>query len=67
MSSRLALAMSASALVVAVLGSTPLGHAIVSNVPRDSVGPPHLKRKAVGPQKTHDLRRVRSGGVSLER
>lgn len=51
MSSRLALAMSASALVVAVLGSTPLGHAIVSNVPRNSVGPLQLKRNAVGPQK----------------
>lgn len=51
MSSRLALAMSATALVVAVLGSTPLGHAIVSNVPRNSVGPPQLKRNAVGPQK----------------
>jgi hypothetical protein len=43
--------MSASALVVAVLGSTPLGHALVSNVPRNSVGPIHLKRNAVGPQK----------------
>jgi hypothetical protein len=51
MSSRLALAMSASALVVAVLGSTPLGHAVVSNVPRNSVGPLQLKRNAVGPQK----------------
>jgi hypothetical protein len=51
MSSRLALAMSASALAVAVLGSTPLGHAIVSNVPRNSVGPLQLKRNAVGPQK----------------
>lgn len=51
MSSRLALAMSASALVVAVLGSTPIGHAIVSNVPRNSVGPLQLKRNAVGPQK----------------
>ena len=51
MSSRLALAMSASALVVALLGSTPLGHAIVSNVPRGSVGPLQLKRNAVGPQK----------------
>lgn len=51
MSSRLALAMSATALVVALLGSTPIGHAIVSNVPRSSVGPLQLKRNAVGPQK----------------
>lgn len=51
MSSRLALAMSASALVVALLGSTPLGHALASQVPRSSVGPLQLKRNAVGPQK----------------
>jgi len=51
MSSRLALAMSASALVVALLGSTPLGHALVSQVPRNSVGPLQIKRNAVGPQK----------------
>jgi len=51
MSSRLALAMSAAALVVALLGSTPLGHALASQVPRNSVGPLQLKRNAVGPQK----------------
>lgn len=51
MSSRLALALSASALVVALLGSTSVGNAIVSNVPRNSVGPANLKRNAVGPQK----------------
>jgi hypothetical protein len=51
MSSRLALALSATALVVALLGSTPIGHALVSNVPRNSVGPLQLKRNAVGPQK----------------
>ena len=51
MSSRLALAMSASALVVAVLGSTPLGYAVTSALPRNSVGPIQLKRNAVGPQK----------------
>lgn len=51
MSSRLALAMSAAALVVAVLGSTPLGHALASQVPRNSVGPLQLKRNAVGPSK----------------
>lgn len=51
MSSRLALAMSASGLVVAVLGSTPVGHALASALPRNSVGPPQLKRNAVGPQK----------------
>jgi hypothetical protein len=51
MSSRLALAMSASALIVAVLGSTPLGHAVTSALPRNSVGPIQLKRNAVGPQK----------------
>lgn len=51
MSSRLALAMSAAALVVALLGSTPLGHALTSQVPRNSVGPLQLKRNAVGPAK----------------
>jgi hypothetical protein len=51
MTSRLALALSASALVVALLGSTSIGNAIVSNVPRNSVGPANLKRNAVGPQK----------------
>ena len=51
MSSRLALAMSASALVVAVLGATPVGSAVTSALPRNSVGPLQLKRNAVGPQK----------------
>lgn len=51
MSPRLALAMSASALVVALLGSTPLGHALSSALPRNSVGPLQLQRNAVGPQK----------------
>ena len=43
--------MSAAALVVALLGSTPLGHALASQVPRNSVGPLQIKRNAVGPQK----------------
>ena len=47
MSSRLALALSAAALIVAVLGSTPLGHALASQVPRNSVGTLQLKRNAV--------------------
>jgi hypothetical protein len=51
MSSRLSLAMSASALVVALLGVTQVGHALVSALPRNSVGPLQLKRNAVGPQK----------------
>jgi len=51
MSARLSLAMSATALVVALLGSTPLGHALASQVPRNSVGPLQIKRNAVGPQK----------------
>jgi hypothetical protein len=51
MSSRLALAMSASALVVAVLGATPVGSALTSALPRNSVGPLQLKRNAVGAQK----------------
>ena len=51
MSSRLALAMSATALVVALLGSTPLGHALSSALPRNSVGPLQIKRNAVGPSK----------------
>ena len=51
MSSRLALAMSASALVVSVLGATPVGSAVASALPRNSVGPLQLKRNAVGPQK----------------
>jgi len=62
MSSRLALAMSASALVVAVLGSTPLGNAVTSALPRNSVGPLQLKRNAVGPQKLAP-NAVRSGHV----
>jgi len=51
MSSRLALAMSAAALAVAVLGSTPVGHALSSALPRNSVGPLQIKRNAVGPSK----------------
>jgi hypothetical protein len=51
MSSRLSLAMSASALVIAGLGSTPVGHAVTSALPRNSVGTLQLKRNAVGPQK----------------
>ena len=51
MSSRLALAMSAAALVVAVLGSTPVGYALSSALPRNSVGPIQIKRNAVGPSK----------------
>jgi len=43
--------MSASALVTAILGSTPVGHAVTSALPRNSVGTPQLKRNAVGPQK----------------
>ena len=62
MSSRLALALSASALVVAVLGSTPLGHALVSNVPRNSVGPLQLKRNAVTARKLSP-NAVRTGHV----
>jgi hypothetical protein len=61
-SSRLALAMSASALVVAVLGATPVGHAVVSALPRNSVGPVQLKRNAVGPQKLAP-NAVRSGHI----
>jgi len=51
MSSRLSLAMSAAALAVALLGSTPLGHALSSALPRNSVGALQLKRNAVGPSK----------------
>jgi hypothetical protein len=51
MSSRLALALSASALVVALLGTTSVGSALSSALPRNSVGPLQLKRNAVGPQK----------------
>ena len=51
MLSRLALAMAASALVVAVLGSTPIGNALTSQVPRNSVGTLQLKRNAVKPSK----------------
>jgi len=49
--SRLALATSAVALVVALLGATPVGHAVSSALPRNSVGPLQLKRNAVGPAK----------------
>ena len=62
MSSRLALAVSAAALVVAVLGSTPVGHALASQVPRNSVGPLQLKRNAVGPAKVAP-NAIRSGHV----
>jgi hypothetical protein len=62
MSSRLALAMSASALFVALLGSTPLGHALSSALPRNSVGPLQLKRNAVGPQKVAP-NAIRSGHI----
>jgi hypothetical protein len=62
MSSRLALAVSAAALVVAVLGSTPVGHALASAVPRNSVGPLQLKRNAVGPSKVAP-NAIRSGHV----
>ena len=51
MSSRLALTLSTSALVVALLGSTSLGSAVTTALPRNSVGPLQLKRNAVGPQK----------------
>lgn len=51
MSSRIALVLSATALVVAVLGSTPPGHAVAAQVPRNSVGPLQIKRNAVGPAK----------------
>ena len=51
MQSRLTLGLAAAALVVAVLGSTPLGHAVASNVPRNSVGPLELKRNAVTARK----------------
>jgi hypothetical protein len=51
----LSLVLSATALVIAVLGSTPLGEAAQSAaaqvLPRNSVGPVQLKRNAVGPQK----------------
>lgn len=43
--------MSAAALAIALLGSTPLGHALSSALPRNSVGPLQIKRNAVGPQK----------------
>jgi hypothetical protein len=40
-------ALSVAALVVAVLGTTPLGHAAGSVLPRSSVGTPQLKKSAV--------------------
>jgi hypothetical protein len=43
--------MSAAALAVALLGSTPLGHALSTALPRNSVGPLQIKRNAVGSQK----------------
>jgi hypothetical protein len=51
MKQRISLACSASALVIATLGSTPLGeaarHAVSQAVPRNSVGALQLKRNAV--------------------
>jgi hypothetical protein len=49
--SRLALALSTAALAVALLGATPIGQAVSSALPRNSVGPLQIKRNAVGPQK----------------
>jgi hypothetical protein len=40
-------ALALAALVVAVLGTTPLGHAAGSVLPRSSVGTPQLKKSAV--------------------
>jgi hypothetical protein len=47
MKQRLPIALSATALIVALLGSTPLGHALAAQVPRASVGTLQLKRNAV--------------------
>jgi hypothetical protein len=45
--SKITTALALTALVVAVLGSTPLGHAAGSILPRSSVGTPQLKKSAV--------------------
>lgn len=45
--SRLPLVLSITAVVIAVFGSTPLGHAVVSALPKNSVGPAQLKNGAV--------------------
>jgi hypothetical protein len=54
--------MAASALVVAILGTTSVGQALSSALPRNSVGSLQLKRNAVGPQKLAP-NAVRSGHV----
>ena len=45
--SKITTALAVAALAVAVLGTTPLGHAAGSILPRGSVGTPQLKRNAV--------------------
>jgi len=45
--SKITTALALAALVVAVLGTTPLGHAAGSVLPRSSVGTPQLKKSAV--------------------
>jgi hypothetical protein len=62
MSSRLALAMSAAGLVVALLGATSIGQALVPQVPRNSVGSLQLKRNAVTARKLSP-NAVRTGHV----
>ena len=47
MRKRWPLALSIAALVVAVLGSTPVGEAALNALPRNSVGPLQLKNNAV--------------------
>ena len=51
MSQKLSLAMSATALALVVLATTPLGAVAQNLVPRNSVGPAQLKRNAVTARK----------------
>jgi hypothetical protein len=49
--SKITTALAVTALAVAVLGSTPLGHAAGTLLPRSSVGTPQLKTNAVNAAK----------------
>jgi hypothetical protein len=45
--SKITTALAVTALIVAVLGTTPLGHAAGSILPRNSVGAPQVKKAAI--------------------
>jgi hypothetical protein len=56
--SKITTSLAVTALIVAVLGTTPLGHAAGSVLPRGSVGTPQIKKSAVSAAK------LRNGSVT---